>query len=88
MSKDIYCLKVRKGNNTLFFMVLSKLNKSRLCFVFLIKELANLIILDLSGNPVEKVENYRNYVLFHLPELKALDGAAVVSTGTSNQLKM
>lgn len=53
-----------------------------------IKELANLIILDLSGNPVEKVENYRNYVLFHLPALKALDGAAVVSTDTSNKLSM
>lgn len=25
MSKDIYCLKVTKGNNTLFFIVLSKL---------------------------------------------------------------
>ncbi|XP_056914426.1 leucine-rich repeat-containing protein 9 isoform X2 [Takifugu flavidus] len=45
--------------------------------IYCLKELANLIILDLSGNPVEKVENYRNYVLFHLPELKALDGAAV-----------
>lgn len=37
---------------------------------------------------MEKVENYRNYVLFHLPELKALDGAAVVSTDASNRLKM
>lgn len=41
--------------------------------------LANLIILDLYGNPlVEKLDNYRIYVVFHLPSLKALDGIAVV----------
>lgn len=66
-------------------MILPKL---KYCFIFFLQELANLIILDLSGNPVEKVENYRIYVLFHLPALKALDGTAVVSTGTSNQLNM
>lgn len=41
--------------------------------------LTNLIILDLYGNPLlEKLENYRIYVVFHLPSLKALDGVAVV----------
>uniref|UniRef100_H3C5I0 Leucine rich repeat containing 9 n=1 Tax=Tetraodon nigroviridis TaxID=99883 RepID=H3C5I0_TETNG len=45
--------------------------------IYCLKELVSLIILDLSGNPVEKAENYRIYVLFHLPALKALDGIAV-----------
>lgn len=66
-----------------FLMVLSKLK----CCPFW-QELASLIILDLSGNPVERAENYRIYVLFHLPALKALDGTAVVSTDTSNQPNM
>lgn len=52
------------------------------------QELASLIILDLSGNPVERAENYRIYVLFHLPALKALDGTAVVSTDASHQPKV
>ncbi|KAF3844873.1 hypothetical protein F7725_008036 [Dissostichus mawsoni] len=43
--------------------------------------LTNLIILDLYGNPLlEKLENYRIYVVFHLPSLKALDGVAVEVT--------
>lgn len=41
--------------------------------------LTNIIILDLYGNPLlEKLENYRIYVVFHLPSLKALDGISVV----------
>ncbi|XP_035243517.1 leucine-rich repeat-containing protein 9 isoform X2 [Anguilla anguilla] len=48
--------------------------------VYHLKSLTNLIILDLYGNPlVEKQENYRIYVVFHLPSLKALDGVAVTS---------
>uniref|UniRef100_A0A669EAH4 Leucine rich repeat containing 9 n=1 Tax=Oreochromis niloticus TaxID=8128 RepID=A0A669EAH4_ORENI len=43
--------------------------------IYCLKGLTNLIILDLCGNPlVEKLENYRIYVVFHLPFLKALDG--------------
>uniref|UniRef100_A0A3P8UK33 Leucine rich repeat containing 9 n=1 Tax=Cynoglossus semilaevis TaxID=244447 RepID=A0A3P8UK33_CYNSE len=46
--------------------------------IFYLKAVTNLIILDLYGNPlVEKLENYRIYVVFHLPSLKALDGIAV-----------
>ncbi|KAM6912256.1 leucine-rich repeat-containing protein 9 [Xenentodon cancila] len=46
--------------------------------VFCLKGLASLIILDLCGNPlVEKLENYRIYVVFHLPSLKVLDGIVV-----------
>uniref|UniRef100_A0A3B5A6D4 Leucine-rich repeat-containing protein 9-like n=1 Tax=Stegastes partitus TaxID=144197 RepID=A0A3B5A6D4_9TELE len=46
--------------------------------IYYLKGLANLIILDLCGNPlVEKLENYRIYVVFHLPSLKALDGFEV-----------
>uniref|UniRef100_A0A3Q3J496 Leucine rich repeat containing 9 n=1 Tax=Monopterus albus TaxID=43700 RepID=A0A3Q3J496_MONAL len=43
--------------------------------IYYLKGLTNLIILDLYGNPlIEKLENYRIYVVFHLPSLKALDG--------------
>ncbi|XP_054909202.1 leucine-rich repeat-containing protein 9 isoform X2 [Poeciliopsis prolifica] len=46
--------------------------------IYFLKALENLIILDLYGNPiVEILENYRIYVIFHLPFLKALDGTAV-----------
>ncbi|XP_042565653.1 leucine-rich repeat-containing protein 9 [Clupea harengus] len=46
--------------------------------IYNLKALTNLIILDLYRNPLlEKLENYRIYVVFHLPSLKALDGVAV-----------
>ncbi|KAF3701209.1 Leucine-rich repeat-containing protein 9 [Channa argus] len=49
--------------------------------IYYLKRLTNLIILDLYGNPlVEKLENYRIYVVFHLTSLKALDGTAVEVT--------
>ncbi|XP_068436972.1 leucine-rich repeat-containing protein 9 isoform X2 [Clinocottus analis] len=49
--------------------------------IYYLKGLTNLIILDLYGNPlVEELENYRIYVVFHLPSLKALDGIAVEVT--------
>nr|XP_020446740.1 leucine-rich repeat-containing protein 9-like isoform X2 [Monopterus albus] len=49
--------------------------------IYYLKGLTNLIILDLYGNPlIEKLENYRIYVVFHLPSLKALDGIAVEAT--------
>ncbi|XP_071353639.1 leucine-rich repeat-containing protein 9 isoform X2 [Trachinotus anak] len=49
--------------------------------IYYLKGLTNLIILDLYGNPlVERLENYRIYVVFHLPSLKALDGIAVEVT--------
>ncbi|KAM8915276.1 leucine-rich repeat-containing protein 9 isoform 2-T2 [Spinachia spinachia] len=49
--------------------------------IYYVKGLTNLIILDLYGNPLaEKLENYRIYVIFHLPSLKALDGLAVEVT--------
>ncbi|XP_073775247.1 leucine-rich repeat-containing protein 9 isoform X2 [Danio rerio] len=46
--------------------------------IYHLKALSSLVILDLYGNPlVNKLENYRIYMVFHLPSLKALDGAAV-----------
>ncbi|XP_051504244.1 leucine-rich repeat-containing protein 9 [Myxocyprinus asiaticus] len=46
--------------------------------IYHLKALSSLIILDLYGNPlVNKLENYRIYMVFHLPALKALDGVAV-----------
>ncbi|TRY55271.1 hypothetical protein DNTS_015750, partial [Danionella cerebrum] len=46
--------------------------------IYHLKALSSLVILDLYGNPlVNKLENYRIYMVFHLPSLKALDGIAV-----------
>ncbi|XP_061650866.1 leucine-rich repeat-containing protein 9 isoform X3 [Phyllopteryx taeniolatus] len=46
--------------------------------IYYLKVLESLIILDLFGNPLsENFKNYRIYVVFHLPSLKALDGRAV-----------
>ncbi|XP_014829345.1 PREDICTED: leucine-rich repeat-containing protein 9-like [Poecilia mexicana] len=56
--------------------------------IYFLKALENLIILDLYGNPiVDILENYRIYVVFHLPFLKALDGTAVDS-GECDSAKM
>ncbi|KAL0969049.1 hypothetical protein UPYG_G00222010 [Umbra pygmaea] len=53
--------------------------------IYYMKVLTNLIILEMYGNPlVEKLENYRIYVVFHLPSLKALDGIAVEATECEN----
>uniref|UniRef100_A0A3Q1ARH7 Leucine rich repeat containing 9 n=1 Tax=Amphiprion ocellaris TaxID=80972 RepID=A0A3Q1ARH7_AMPOC len=55
--------------------------------IYYLKGLANLIILDLCGNPlVEKLENYRIYVVFHLPSLKALDGFEVSESESAKNM--
>uniref|UniRef100_UPI0037E8E735 leucine-rich repeat-containing protein 9 n=1 Tax=Semicossyphus pulcher TaxID=241346 RepID=UPI0037E8E735 len=57
--------------------------------IYYLKGLTNLIILDLYGNPLlERLENYRIYVVFHLPSLKALDGIAVEVTECENAKDM
>ncbi|KAF0044372.1 hypothetical protein F2P81_003530 [Scophthalmus maximus] len=51
--------------------------------------LTNLIILNLYGNPlVEKLENYRIYVVFHLSSLRALDGTAVEAIESESAKEM
>jgi len=52
------------GNNKLLF----------LREVFYLKCLANLVILDMFGNSMSQVENYRLFVVYHLQNLKSLDG--------------
>ncbi|XP_067277190.1 leucine-rich repeat-containing protein 9 isoform X1 [Pseudorasbora parva] len=53
--------------------------------IYHLKALSSLIILDLYGNPlVNKLENYRIYMVFHLPSLKALDGVAVEMCESEN----
>nr|XP_061824855.1 leucine-rich repeat-containing protein 9-like isoform X4 [Nerophis lumbriciformis] len=53
--------------------------------VYYVKGLASLIILDLYGNPLcESLKNYRIYMVFHLPSLKALDGTAVDAAECEN----
>uniref|UniRef100_A0A8D0H1M9 Leucine rich repeat containing 9 n=1 Tax=Sphenodon punctatus TaxID=8508 RepID=A0A8D0H1M9_SPHPU len=49
--------------------------------IYHLKGLNYLVILDMFGNLIVwKQENYRLFVIFHLPSLKALDGTAVEST--------
>uniref|UniRef100_A0A8C0WVT3 U2A'/phosphoprotein 32 family A C-terminal domain-containing protein n=1 Tax=Castor canadensis TaxID=51338 RepID=A0A8C0WVT3_CASCN len=46
--------------------------------IYNLKGLCNLVILDMYGNIVMwNQENYRLFVIFHLPELKALDGISI-----------
>ncbi|XP_028935145.1 leucine-rich repeat-containing protein 9 isoform X3 [Ornithorhynchus anatinus] len=46
--------------------------------IYYLKGLCNLVILDMYGNLISwNQENYRLFVIFHLPELKALDGITV-----------
>jgi len=42
-----------------------------------LKELARLIILDISGNNLIREENYRIYCIFHLRRLRVLDGLSI-----------
>lgn len=84
MSQDIYYLKVSGKEITIGFRFLFCCLSSYAPFSC--QGMTNLIILDLNGNPLlEKLENYRIYVVFHLPTLKALDGIAVVCTDKGNQ---
>ncbi|XP_063150021.1 leucine-rich repeat-containing protein 9 [Candoia aspera] len=49
--------------------------------IYQLKGLNNLAILDFYGNLIVwKQENYRLFVIFHIPSLKALDGVAVEAT--------
>ncbi|XP_068110533.1 leucine-rich repeat-containing protein 9 [Hyperolius riggenbachi] len=53
--------------------------------VYHLKGLSNLVILDLYGNPISRNnDNYRLFVIFHLPSLKALDGSAVDQLESEN----
>ncbi|KAK3093172.1 hypothetical protein FSP39_012192 [Pinctada imbricata] len=46
--------------------------------VFFLKVLTSLVILDLYGNPVaSETDNYRLFIIYHLKNLKALDGSAI-----------
>ncbi|XP_043404866.1 leucine-rich repeat-containing protein 9 isoform X4 [Chelonia mydas] len=46
--------------------------------IYHLKGLNNLVMLDMYGNLIVwKQDNYRLFVIFHLPSLKALDGTAV-----------
>ncbi|XP_028821542.1 leucine-rich repeat-containing protein 9-like isoform X2 [Denticeps clupeoides] len=57
--------------------------------IYHLKALTNLIILDLYGNPlVERQVNYRMYVVFHLPSLRALDGVTVETSERENARDM
>uniref|UniRef100_A0A8D0NC70 U2A'/phosphoprotein 32 family A C-terminal domain-containing protein n=1 Tax=Sus scrofa TaxID=9823 RepID=A0A8D0NC70_PIG len=51
--------------------------------IYNLKGLCNLVILDMYGNIIVwNQENYRLFVIFHLPELKALDGISIEPSET------
>ena len=43
------------------------------------QNIPNLIILDLYGNPLSIESQYRLFLIYHLQNLKVLDGQPVVS---------
>ncbi|XP_021103662.1 leucine-rich repeat-containing protein 9 isoform X2 [Heterocephalus glaber] len=51
--------------------------------IYNLKGLCNLVILDMHGNIILwNQENYRLFVIYHLPELKALDGISIETPET------
>jgi Leucine-rich repeat (LRR) protein len=42
-----------------------------------LKSLGRLIILDISGNNLNRDSTYRIYCIFHLRKLKVLDGVSI-----------
>uniref|UniRef100_A0A8C2UVI8 Leucine rich repeat containing 9 n=1 Tax=Chinchilla lanigera TaxID=34839 RepID=A0A8C2UVI8_CHILA len=51
--------------------------------IYNLKGLCNLVILDMHGNIIVwNQENYRLFVIYHLPELKALDGISIETPET------
>jgi Leucine-rich repeat (LRR) protein len=55
-------------------------NISNIREIFYLKNLSQLVILDLYGNPVVgATDNYRLFIIYHLKTLKALDGLSIVS---------
>ncbi|EDM03591.1 similar to RIKEN cDNA 4921529O18 (predicted) [Rattus norvegicus] len=53
--------------------------------IYNLKGLCNLVILDMYGNIIIwNQENYRLFVIFHLSELKALDGMSIEPSETEN----
>lgn len=58
-------------------------NISNIREIFYIKNLSQLVILDLYGNPVAgATDNYRLFIIYHLKACKALDGVTIVSLST------
>ncbi|CAJ1362414.1 unnamed protein product, partial [Effrenium voratum] len=43
----------------------------------LLKQLPKLMVLELSGNDLCKVADYRQYTMFHLRKMKVLDGQPI-----------
>lgn len=62
---------------TLFELYVGDNVVSHLFTTFPLKELPRLIILDLTGNPVCKLQNFRLFTVFHLNRLKILNGSGV-----------
>ncbi|KAK3554466.1 hypothetical protein QTP70_023488 [Hemibagrus guttatus] len=81
LSAEDNCISSLQGVQRLHFLFelyVSNNNISTSRDIYHLKTLSNLIILDLYGNPLTRtLDNYRAYVIFHLPSLKALDGTAV-----------
>ncbi|XP_053088423.1 leucine-rich repeat-containing protein 9 isoform X1 [Pangasianodon hypophthalmus] len=88
LSAEDNCISSLQGvqrSRSLFELYVSNNNISTSRDIYHLKTLSNLIILDLYGNPLTRtLENYRAYLIFHLPSLKALDGTAVEMSECEN----
>ncbi|XP_069495003.1 leucine-rich repeat-containing protein 9 isoform X2 [Ambystoma mexicanum] len=78
------------GLQKAYMLIELYISNNRICTnqeIYHLKHLSNLVILDLYGNLISRIQdNYRLFVIFHLPPLKALDGVAV-DTSESEQAK-
>ncbi|KAJ3196285.1 Leucine-rich repeat-containing protein 9 [Irineochytrium annulatum] len=75
----IKCLKAVSKMPTLMELYIGNNYIADLYSIFPLKELPRLIILDLTGNAVCQVYNYRLFSIFHLSRLKILDGASITT---------
>uniref|UniRef100_H2Z1T9 Uncharacterized protein n=1 Tax=Ciona savignyi TaxID=51511 RepID=H2Z1T9_CIOSA len=73
----ISSFKGMSGATSLVELYLGNNRVSNIREVFHLKTLSSLVILDLYGNPVVQSDNYRLFVVYHLQNLKALDGNAI-----------
>lgn len=72
-------LKCFVNNQTLMELYIGNNCVIDLQSVFPLKEVHRLIILDLAGNSIFRIKDYRAFAIFHLPRLKILDGASISS---------
>jgi Leucine-rich repeat (LRR) protein len=75
-NNSIRSLKGMKKLTSLMELYLGNNYISETSNIFFLKDLQKFIILDLTGNSICSIKNYRLFIIYHLTKLKVLDGVA------------